>query len=112
MTPNDPLRNPKDPLLAAGSQAEHELFRAICRLCAGFPQDVVRNVAGNLLINSIRQDKAQWPQAEAEMSEQLNRLMGLLKSHYDTVSGRKKGVFPYDQTINVPLLKMKNGTRS
>lgn len=101
----DPLRNPKDPLLKAGPAAEHELFRQIGQLCNGFPRDVIENVAGHLLINAVRQKMATWPQADREMRDQTGRLMQLLSEHYDTVSGRKKGIFPYDQVISVPLIK-------
>jgi len=101
MSATDPLRNPKDPLHLAGPEAERDLFRKIGALCGGYPNEVVENVAGMLLINAIRQNASLWRQAEARMAAHHGRFTQILKDHYDGVSGRKKGVFPYAQHIIV-----------
>lgn len=103
--PTDPLRNPRDPLHK--SKLGLELFRAIGKIAHGQPADATISAACNLLINSVRQTQPDWARAEKTFDEAFGRAKELLKSHYDA-SGRKKGVFPFDQVISVPLFLDKD----
>lgn len=97
--PTDPLRNARDPLHGSGPQVGLELFRAMGKLASGMPADAVINAAAALLINAIRQTAPNWQRAEQLFDELFGRSKQLLSNHYDQVSGRKKGIFPYDQHI-------------
>jgi hypothetical protein len=99
--------NPKDPLLQkeAGPEAARELFAQLTKVVDGFPNEVVANAGGNLIINSIRQRYAKREDAEAALRDLFGKIAwALLEQHYDG-HGRRKGVFPYDQVITAPRLE-------
>jgi hypothetical protein len=52
----------------------------------------------NLVINALRQTCTTRQQAEQRYDELIARCKGILVDHYD-MSGRKRGIFPYDQVI-------------
>jgi hypothetical protein len=105
----DPLRNPLDPLHKAGPTNGRDLFQAIGRIASDAPLDAVYDAACNLLINALRQANPSWRQAEAKFDDLFGRSKQILKNHYDTVSGRKKGIFPYDQHVIAPLFHDPDG---
>ncbi len=90
--------NPKDPLLDAGF-SQRELLERFARAADGFPIDVVGGAAANILINGIRQSHATRQDAEKAFDVLFGFLKQLLVDHYDS-TGRKKGIFPYDQTLH------------
>jgi hypothetical protein len=99
------LSNPKDPFLKAGPEADHNLFKAFSACCDGFPTDSVINAAINILINAVRQQCKTRQQAEIVFDEMLGRAKAiLLDRHYDSV-GRRKGIFPYHQVIEMDLFQ-------
>jgi hypothetical protein len=101
----DPLRNPRDPLHGATPPGGRELMRALAPTLHGVPNDVVLDVAVNLIINVLRQQNPTWAKAEVAWDELFGRGKTILHQHYDA-SGRKRGVFPYDQVVTMPLFEL------
>jgi hypothetical protein len=104
---DDPLRNPKDPLIGSGPDLGLELFRQLSQAANGMPYDAVINATSSLFINTIRQSASDWARAERAFDEAFGRAKQILKNHYDA-NGRKKGIFPYDQGISLELLKNRH----
>lgn len=94
----DPLRNPKDPLHKASPEAGRELFKRMGQLVDEFPFDAILDAAFNLILNSIRQQNASWPSAEAAYDEKIGRVKTVLRDHYDA-NGKRRNVFPFDQVV-------------
>lgn len=101
---DDPIRNIKDPLRSSSPDMARELFRILATSCKDVPNEVVLGAAANLIINSIRQASSTAYQAEVKFDELFGKSKQALMNHYDSF-GRKKGIFPYDQTIHVSLIK-------
>ena len=97
----------KDPMLAATPDASRVLFDTFSQNASGFLREDVLAAAVNLLINAIRQTAKTRPEAERIFDEMFGTTKQMLVNHYDTL-GRKRGVFPYDQTITVPFLEFQN----
>lgn len=91
-------KNPKDPLARQMSDPGRELSRRFGEMCNDVPRDVVENVAGCHVINSIRQRCATWKEAEAAFDERFGQMKQLLRNHYEG-QGRRRGVFAFDQVI-------------
>jgi hypothetical protein len=103
----DPLRNPKDPLHKSGPEAERELFRAFGQLSNGFPMETVIGAAANVLVNAIRQGQPSREGAREKFDELVTKVrMLLLDQHYDAL-GKRRNVFPFHQTVEVPFIQMK-----
>lgn len=79
------------------------LFEKFHAESAGFSTDAVVGAALNLLVNGIRQRYGTWQEAERALEEWLGRTKEVLSKHYG-VSGRRNGIFPFDQTIALDLL--------
>jgi hypothetical protein len=92
----------KDPLLLASPTAQRELFERFCRDASGFPTDLVIGAAANVLINAIRQSQTTRQNAEIRFDELFGQMKSVLVDHYDSV-GRKRGVFPFPQVIDMAL---------
>jgi hypothetical protein len=99
---NDPLTKPQ-----AAPDAARVLFGKLAKEANGFNHDDVVGAAGNMLINALRQRCAKRQRAEAEIDELFGRLKSALLQHYDGADNRRS-VFPFDQTIVVPTLRMTN----
>lgn len=97
----------KDPLLIASPDAQRELFSRMCREASGFTAEDVAGAAINILINAIRQAHGKRSDAERRYDELMARMKGVLMDHYDA-GGRKKGIFPFNQNIVVPLFDTRN----
>lgn len=93
----------KDPIAISGPDARRALFEAFAHEASGFPQDDVLNAAANLLVNALRQQYPSRSHAALAFDEIATKAKELLMSHYDS-AGRKKGIFPYDQRIELPLI--------
>jgi len=96
-----------DPLLKASSDPQRELFQRFSNVGNGFSTEVVLGAAVNLLINAIRQQYPTKNQAEVRFDELFGQLKQVLLNHYDSV-GRKKGIFPYTQTIEGSLFNPRD----
>jgi len=95
----------KDPMLLGTSDRGRELFQKISEAIDGFPSDDVINAAANLVINALRGVHPTRESAERSFDEIFGRTKQLLMDHYDSL-GRKRGVFPYNQTIRVPFMNL------
>jgi hypothetical protein len=100
------FNNPKDPLLARTPEAGKDLMKKIVPIVKDYPFDAVGDVGLNLLINVVRQRSNTREKAARDWDALVARgKQILLDNHYDS-RGRKKGIFPYDQVINMPLIKV------
>lgn len=104
----DPLRNPLDPLRDRPGE-ETELFRAMTGACHGHTTEAVVGAAVNVLVNAVRQSAPSRQQAEQLFDDLMGRTKSLLlEKHYDSVTGRRRSVFPFNQTINAPFVSNRN----
>jgi hypothetical protein len=99
----DPLRNPMDPLRKTGPDQAHELFKQFSQLASGFSTGDVITAAVNVLINAIRQANPTRRAAEARYNELFGQTKTVLLGHYDSVTGKRKNVFPFTQHIQAQL---------
>ncbi len=97
--------NPADPLWKNAPERAEYLTKEFARVADGFAvQDVVNATAG-LMVTALRQSYATKQEAEIRYDEIFGRMKSILLSHYDSISGRQKGVFPYDQHVYPDLVK-------
>jgi hypothetical protein len=93
-----------DPLLNLIDQ-ERLLFEAFKQAAIDRDYDVVVGAAINVIVNAIRQAEPTRTDAEAHWNEMVGRGKTLLLDHhYDSVTGKRRNVFPYTQTIHMPLV--------
>jgi len=92
----DPLKGPPD--------QEHALFEQFKQASAGKNVDAVFGAAINILVNAIRQMEPSRKEAEArwDMLFGLGKTL-LLDKHYDSVTGKRKTIFPFTQVIRMPM---------
>jgi hypothetical protein len=100
--------NPKDPLLKAGPTYQRELFNRFAQNANGFSTEDVIGAASNIIINALRQAHSTRIAAESRYDEIFGKMKSLLLNHYD-VLGRKRGVFPFDQVIEMDRFNDKEG---
>jgi hypothetical protein len=96
-----------DPLLKKAGTAQLELFKQYAQASDGFPTEAVVGAAANVIINAIRQTHQTRAQAEVRFDELFGQMKAILLDHYDSL-GRKKGIFPYTQTIQGELFVPKD----
>lgn len=95
--------NPLDPLKNFQDGNQRELFVTLRNACHGRSLNEVVGAAINLVVNALRQECHQLRDVEQRWDEVVGRAKGLLLEHYDTSRGvRKDGVFPFDQTVQMP----------
>ena len=93
-----------DPL-TRGPGAAQELFTRFSRECSkGFSHDDCIGAAANLIMNAIRQGHPKYKDADEALTGLLERCRGVLAQHYN-VNGVRRSIFPFDQVIEVPLIK-------
>lgn len=93
----------KDPLIS-NDQREQKLFEQVNALLIGVPVEVVRSIAMNLVVGSIREYVPFRKDAEQIMDGWFGRAKStLLDFHYDPVTGRRRAMFPFTQTIEMPF---------
>ncbi len=90
-----------DPLRINVPDAARELFTRYGRVSEGFSMPVVLDAAANLVVNAIRQQCATRQDAERLLNELYGRSMKVLLEHYDSVTGKRRNIFPHDQHIIV-----------
>jgi len=94
----------KDPVGSPRHPTEQALFETVSRGLIGVPMQHVCGVAINLLVNAIRQGVAKRDKAEAVFDELFGRAKTvLLDVHYDPVTGNRRSVFPFTQTVQAPF---------
>jgi hypothetical protein len=93
---------------ATGSMNEQELFRRLSRVAAegAWSPEQVAHVAMNLFCNAIRQGFSDRKGAEMEFDNLTGLLKTMLLDQYDSVTGKRRQVLPFDQTIEMPLLRV------
>ena len=84
------------------------LFRELSARCSQFPTKDVINACAALLLNAIRQRSKLRAEAEGDFNELYGRMKSLLLMHYDSVSGKRRGVFPFRQIIEMPLMNLRD----
>jgi predicted ATPase len=88
-----------DPLLGLPEQ-ERLLFNAFKQASAGKNVDAVLGAALNIVINTIRQIEPTRKEAEARYDALFGRAKTLLiDRHYDSVTGKRKTIFPFTQVV-------------
>jgi hypothetical protein len=93
----------KDPLIQ-NPDAARELFKQLAQVARGFPAKDVQIAAINLLVNAVRTEADSRQKAELAWDELIAKSKEHLMNCYDS-TGRKKGIFPYNQHIHVPHIK-------
>jgi hypothetical protein len=97
--------HPKDPI-ASSSDNAIELMKKMGQVANGFSSQDVINAAANIVVNALRQSHAVRSSAEQAWDEMAARAKGQLMDCYDS-GGRKKGIYPYHQTISMPYVDLK-----
>lgn len=97
----------KDPLTET-TEAGHQLFQRLNSTSKDFPYEAVVNAAGNLLLNVLRQRNESRDAALKDFDEMFGRLKSILALHYDAVNGKRRSVFPHQQTIHMPTVSLRN----
>jgi hypothetical protein len=90
-----------DPLLGLPDQ-ERLLFDAFKQASAGKNVDAVLGAALNIVINTIRQMEPTRAEAEARYDALFGRAKTLLiDRHYDSVTGKRRTIFPFTQQVKM-----------
>jgi hypothetical protein len=93
-----------DPLHANATATDRELFQRVAALLNGVPASSVATIACNILVNAIRQSVPLRKDAEALVNELFARAKSvLLDEHYDSVTGKRRSVFPFTQVVHAPF---------
>jgi hypothetical protein len=102
------VSNPNDPMLKAGPAKDKALLDALVGVCHGQSSNAVTSAAANLLVNAIRQCQPNRAMAERSIDELFGRTKSLLFEHYDSVTGKRRSIFPFTQTIEMSHLVDKD----
>lgn len=93
--------NSKDPLKGVGTDYAKILFEKMSQQAANNSAADVMGASVNLIINALRQTYSTRDKASQAFDELFGKAKTALMEQYDS-TGRKKGIFPYDQVIHVP----------
>ena len=102
---------PKDPMIAASPNAECELFTQMAKAANGFSREQVVGAAINLVVNALRQTHAAQKGALDDFDMLTAKARALLAEHYDGM-GKRRNVFPFHQTIEMPLFDARKNGRA
>lgn len=102
------LNNPQDPFHKSGPEQQKELFENFCKAANGRSTEVALGAAVNVIVNAIRQTCPTRALAEQRYDEIFGQNKSLLFQHYDSVTGRRRSIFPFTQVIEMPLHKEKD----
>lgn len=92
----------RDPFIGLPEQ-ERALFDAFRKAAAGKNVDAVIGASINMLVNVLRQMEPTRKEAEARFDMLFGRGKSLLLDrHYDSVTGKRKTVFPFTQVVVMP----------
>ena len=94
--------NPNDPLNER-TKSSRELYSKITQIASHFPMDHVIDSAVNLLVNGLRQTYATRHEAAKRSADICGQIQSILLDHYDSVTGKRKNIFPHDQRVVMPL---------
>src|SRR5215467_1675347 len=96
----------KDPLIEAVENAAgvKQIWEALNRAMDGkIPIHEVYMLAVNLIVHGIRMTTPQRREAEFVVDDLLRRAKNLTLEHYDSVTGKRRVLFPYSQMIKAPF---------
>ena len=99
--------NPKDPLNKT-VDAQRELFTRFAAASNGFSIEQVHGAAAILILNAVRQAHPSQKAALDSFDEIFSKCRTLLADHYDG-AGKRRNIFPFHQTIEMPLFNAKTG---
>jgi hypothetical protein len=89
----------QDPLKTDGPV----LFAEVNKLISGAPLNIARDIAVSILLNALRTGFSNRKDAEAAFDEIMGRAKTLLLDvHYDSVTGKRREVFPYTHVVSPP----------
>lgn len=109
MSPPDPLRNKNDPLHGSAPDRQLELFKAFSQLAHGYSIEDILGAALNVHINAIRQSCPLRKQALEAIDRWAENGKRLLDHHYTPGdNGKRRNLFPFTQTIEVPHFDLRN----
>lgn len=104
------MSNP-DPLLGLPEQ-ERLIYEAYKKLAAGKNVECVMGACINIMINAIRQMEPTRAEAEARWDMFFGRGKTLLiDRHYDSVTGKRKTIFPFTQVVRLAFHQEDTETR-
>lgn len=92
-----------DPLLRNITEQQRLLHTEFQRLAANKNVDAVIGAAINILVNAIRQQEPFRAGAEARWTMFMGRGGTILLDHYDSVTGRRRTIFPFTQQVVMPI---------
>ncbi len=105
---NGKATNPNDPLWLDAPARVAFLTKTFAEAAHQFSAQDVINAGASVMITAMRQVYATRQEAEARFDEVFGRTKTHLLNHYDSISGRKSGAFPYDQKISAGLIVSAN----
>lgn len=92
-----------DPL-QSGPEQERALFQAFLQLARDRNVDAVLGAAVNIIVNAIRQMEPTRARAEFRFNGLFGQAKELLISrHYDSVTGKRRTIFPFTQQVVMPV---------
>lgn len=94
--------NPNDPLNGR-IKTSRDLYAKMVQVAANHPMDTVIEASVNLLVNGMRQTYATKREAEQRSADVCNQIQQILSEHYDSITGRRRNIFPHDQRVVMPL---------
>ena len=95
---NNLLKNPSDPL-KGGPNAGRELAQRFAKMADQFSREDVLAATMSLMLDVVRQTQPEITGAHIKLSEIAQRAHTILDAHYDPVTGKRRHVFAFDQTI-------------
>lgn len=99
--------NPADPLWRDAPARVEYLTKQFGEVADKFAVQDVINASASMMVTALRQSCATKAEVEVRYDEIFGRMKSILLSHYDSISGRQKGVFPFDQHIHAGLVVNK-----
>lgn len=97
------FNNPNDPIGLRTTDKEKEVFLAFTRLCEtnGLSHDEVVSIATNVVVNAIRQSWDSRVGAFEASGRVTTAMCDLLDKHYDSVTNKRRNIFPFEQRVQV-----------
>lgn len=92
----------KDPLIKTES---YETFQRVATLLHGLPINKIIDLAVNLQVNALRQTYADRSEALLRLDELHAKAREALAAQYSASGKRLQGVYPFSQTIHMPLVE-------
>jgi hypothetical protein len=93
---------PKDSI--ADAEVGRQLFLEFSRLANGRSIEDILSACANMIANCLRQNYGLRSEVESRMKELFGRSMEVLLQHYDPVTGRRRSVIPFDQSVRPNLI--------